>query len=99
MALWTRLPEAAMLLASCSADPPPMRAFVFRFQEIDLRFVGRRVRRLRRLYRTAEPAIDTPDWQVWLALDPQRAIAAAVRRNRVERPAASASTLSRATAG
>jgi hypothetical protein len=76
-----------------------MRAFAFRFQEIDLRFVGRRVRCLRQLYRTAEPAIDTPDWRAWLALDPQRAIAAAIRRNTTERLAASGPTLSTATAG
>ena len=76
---WIRSPEAARLLASCAAAPPPLRAFTFRFQELELRFVGRRARQLRRLYRTAEPEIDTPAWRQWLTLDPQRAIAAALR--------------------
>jgi hypothetical protein len=75
------LPEAAWLLASCAADPPPQRSFAYRFQEVEIRFVGRRVRRLHRLYKTAEPEIDSPAWREWLALDPQRAIVEAIRRS------------------
>ena len=86
MILWTRLPEATRLLASCAADPPPIRAFAYRFQEIEHRFVGRRVARLRRLYRAAEPAIDTRAWREWLRWDPQRAIRESVRRGLKARP-------------
>ena len=85
MTTWTRSPEAAHLLASCAADPPPLRAFACRFQEIEQRFVGRRVRRLRRIYLAAEPPIDTPDWRRWLALDPQRAILAILRKTAMSR--------------
>ena len=75
---WTDSKEAAALLASCAAVPPPRRLFVYRFQDIEFRFVGRRVQRLRRLYRRSEPPVDDPQWRAWLALDPQRAVARAV---------------------
>jgi hypothetical protein len=110
--IWTRSPEAARLLASCAADPPPLRSFACRFQEIEQRFVGRRVRSLRRIYLAAEPPIDTFAWRRWLALDPQRAILEAVlrktatgpgppRRPRpaIAPPATCMATLSTATAG
>ena len=79
MTCWTDSGEAAALLASCAARPPRQKLFVYRFQEIAARFVGRRVGRLRRLYRLAEPPLDSPAWREWLVLDPQRAIEAAVR--------------------
>ncbi|WP_129794231.1 hypothetical protein [Sphingosinicella sp. CPCC 101087] len=82
---------------------------VFRFQETQTRFVGWRVKRLRRLYRLAEPAIDTPEWRTWLAWDPYRAITEQIRlaRRGPARAAAAircrntalAPTLSTATAG
>jgi len=74
MTSWTEAPEAAALLASCATDPPRRRLVAYRFQETGPRFVGRRARALRRLYRLAEPPLDTPAWRAWLALDPQRAI-------------------------
>jgi hypothetical protein len=37
------------------------------------------VQALRRLYRLAEPPLDSPAWRAWLALDPQRAIEQAIR--------------------
>ena len=86
MTCWTALPEAAALLASCAARPPRQRLFVYRFQETASRFVGRRVGRLRRLYRLAEPLIDSPAWREWLVLDPQRAIEAAVRGGPARNP-------------
>ena len=77
---WIRSAEAAKLLDSCAAHPPPFRGFACRFQETEIRFIGKRAARLRRLYRMGEPPIDTPAWRQWLALDPQRAIAQAIRR-------------------
>ena len=71
---WTRLPEASALLASCAIRPPRRQVVVYRFQEIATRFVGRRVARLRRLYRRAEPPVDSLDWRSWLGLEPQAAI-------------------------
>ena len=79
MTPWTEAPEAAALLASCAADPPRRRLVAYRFQETGLRFVGHRAQALRRLYRLAEPPLDTPAWRAWLALDPQRAIEEAIR--------------------
>ena len=78
MTSWTETPEAAALLASCATDPPRRRLVAYRFQETGPRFVGRRARALRRLYRLAEPPLDSPAWRAWLALDPQRAIEAAI---------------------
>jgi hypothetical protein len=76
---WTEAPEAAGLLASCVANPPRRRLVLYRFQETGPRFVGRRMQALRRLYRLAEPPLDSPAWRAWLALDPQRAIEQAIR--------------------
>ena len=79
MTPWTEAPEAAGLLASCVANPPRRRLVLYRFQETGPRFVGRRVQALRRLYRLAEPALDSPAWRAWLVLDPQRVIEEAIR--------------------
>jgi hypothetical protein len=78
MTHWTEAPEAAALLASCVTNPPRRRLVAYRFQETGLKFVGRRMQTLRRLYRLAEPPLDSPAWRDWLALDPQRAIEAAM---------------------
>ena len=78
MTPWTRTPEVEALLRSCADRPPASRIFAFRFQETEARYVGRRVRQLRRLHRAAEPPLDSPEWRAWLALDPQRAIALAL---------------------
>ncbi|WP_162806746.1 hypothetical protein [Sphingosinicella terrae] len=75
---WTSSAEAARLLASCATSPPRRRLFVYRFEEVEPRFVGRRVRRLSRLYRAAQPRLDSEEWRTWLADDPQSAIARAV---------------------
>ena len=83
MTPWTEAPEAAVLLASCAADPPRRRLVVYRFQETGPRFVGGRVQALRRLYRLAEPPLDSPAWRAWLALDPQWAIEQAIRSHRL----------------
>ena len=80
MTSWTEAPEAAALLAACATDPPRRRLVVYRFQETGPRFVGRRARALRRLYRLAEPPLDSPAWRAWLALDPQRAIEQALEK-------------------
>ncbi|MGZ8281743.1 MAG: hypothetical protein ACXWUN_02180 [Allosphingosinicella sp.] len=86
MDLWIHSPEAASLLASCAARPPRRRLITFRFQETGMRFVGRRITRLRLLYRRSEPPLDSPEWRAWLELDPQTAIAQAVRASRPSRP-------------
>lgn len=80
MTPWTATPDAAALLGSCVANPPRQRLVVYRFQETGHKFVGRRAQALRRLYRLAEPPLDTPAWCAWLALDPQQAIDEAIRR-------------------
>lgn len=80
MTSWTEAPEAAALLASCATDPPRRRLVVYRFHETGPRFVGRRAQALRRLYRLAEPPLDSPAWRSWLALDPQRAIEQALEK-------------------
>ena len=72
------MPLARALLAACAADPPRRRTVRYRFGETGERFVGARVRQLRRLYRSAEPALDTPEWRRWLVYDVERAIADAV---------------------
>ena len=76
---WTAMPKAAAILASCAANPPRRQTFRYRFGETDTRYVGERVKRLRQLYRNAQPEIDTPAWREWLRLDPQTAIAEAVQ--------------------
>ena len=81
---WTCSPEAVTLLASCARWPPRRRLFVFRFGETAFRFIGRRVGRLRRLYRLAEPPVDTLAWREWLSLDPQQAIEQALARTETE---------------
>lgn len=81
MTSWICLPEAARLLASCAGSPPRCRLAVYRFKETELRFVGRRVRRLVRLYRAAQPPLDSADWRKWLRLDPQEAIRQAIGRH------------------
>ena len=79
MSSWTDLPEAAALLASLREHPPRQRLVVYRFQETGLRFTGRRVRRLARIYRMAQPQIDTPQWRDWLRTAPQQVIAQTLR--------------------
>lgn len=84
MTRWTTLPMARSILTDCAVSPPPTRVATYAFQETATLYTGERVKRLERIYRDAEPAIDTPEWREWLALTPQKAIAEAVgqyRRN------------------
>lgn len=78
--LWTQLPEAAVLLADCAARAPAKIVLAYRFGDTSAVFsrADRRVAALRRLYRRAEPPIDTPAWRAWLRLDEQAAIEAAI---------------------
>jgi hypothetical protein len=71
---WRAGAEAAALLAACAARPPALAVFAYRWGDCETRFVGRRVRRLRSLYRQAEPPADTPAWRAWLENDEQVAI-------------------------
>ena len=91
MPLWTESPQTQQLLAACAAQPPPRRVFVYRFGETEARYAGTRVRQLRQIYRAAEPAIDTPEWRAWLALDVERAIREAVTAAAKVAPACKAS--------
>ena len=75
---WTQSPLAAALLASCGRDPPRRRARRHRLGEVDTCYAGERVRALKRLYRIAEPRIDTPGWHAWLAVGVEDAIDAAI---------------------
>lgn len=77
---WTQTPEAAALLAACAAHPPPRRLRVYRFRETAAFYAGPRMKQLRRLYRQAEPPLDTPEWRAWLTLDPERMVAEAIAR-------------------
>ena len=79
--IWTQLPEAAALLASCAANPPATRVARYRFNETAEEYSAakdRRVRQLQHIYRAAEPRTDTPEWTAWLDMDVQRAIREAV---------------------
>ncbi len=88
MPAWTQSPLASALLASCAGQPPRRRAIRYRFGEVATVYAGERVRALKRLYRAAEPPLDTPAWQVWLTLDVEDAIDAAIAA--AARPAAAA---------
>jgi hypothetical protein len=86
--LWTRLPAAAALLASCASDPP--RSKVAPYEGLTRYhkrlFVGRRVRRLARIHRAeaerilalCDAAGDHAAFSAHCALDVQTAIADAV---------------------
>lgn len=76
--LWTSEPKAAAILASCALNPPATRVFSYRFGETQERYIGERVKRLRQLYKNAQPPVDTPEWSTWLTLTPQHAIGEAV---------------------
>jgi hypothetical protein len=76
--LWTNAPLAAAILATCARDPPVRRIITYRFAETATAYAGERARALRRLYRGAEPPLDTPAWRAWLAIDVERAIDAAI---------------------
>lgn len=86
--LWTQTREARAILASISADPPAQQTFGYRFNETETRYVGERVKRLRVLWRKAEPVVDSPEWQAWLDAEPGRVIAAAVASRSSNRKAA-----------
>ncbi len=77
-ASWTQSPLAIALLASCGRDLPVRRTVCYRFSDTASQYAGERVRALKRLYRAAEPPLDTPAWRAWLALDVERAIDAAI---------------------
>ena len=85
---WRAGAEAAALLAACAARPPALAVFVYRWGDCETRHVGRRVRRLRSLYRQAEPPVDTPAWRAWLENDEQVAIADAIAQSRARGRAA-----------
>jgi hypothetical protein len=71
---WRDGAEAAALLAACAVRPPVSAVFAYRWGDCEMRYVGRRVRRLRSLYRRAEPPVDTQAWRAWLDADEQEAI-------------------------
>lgn len=77
---WTSQDEAAALLADCAASPPRKVIRQYRFNETGEQFDRRdmRVRILCRLYRKAEPTIDTPEWREWLDMPVDKVIAEAV---------------------
>jgi hypothetical protein len=85
---WTSNPYAAAILAICGHDPPARRTIRYRFADTGTLYTGERVRALKRLYRAAEPPLDTPAWRAWLTLDVARAIDTAIDALRSRRSAA-----------
>ena len=85
---WTNAPIAAAILAACARDPPARRTIRYRFADTATAYSGERVRALKRLYRAAEPPLDTPAWRAWLTLDVERAIDSAIDEMRSRRSAA-----------
>lgn len=77
-AAWTDLPDAARALDSCRRNPPrrDMRTADGNGAFPKYRRDDGRVRKLRQIYKAAEPPIDTPAWREWLALDVDKAIEA-----------------------
>ena len=76
---WALTPEALALLASIRRDPPQrdLRTGTFERSYPPFR-VDARVKRLRALYRAAEPEVDSAEWVAWLKADEQAVIAAAL---------------------
>lgn len=67
---WTRSEEAQSLLASIRRDPPQRDLRTGTFERAYPPFrVDARVKRLRALYRAAEPEVDSPEWVEWLRAD------------------------------
>ncbi len=78
--MWTALPQAATLLADCRRRPPQRdhRTSTFEQPRPYYRADDPRLRKLRSIYRAAEPDAWTPEWSAWLRLDPQAAVREAV---------------------
>jgi hypothetical protein len=72
MSDWRFQSRARELLASCRDNPPLAQHITGRpewFEHTD-----ERVAELKRIWRSAEPAIDTIEWRAWVSLGPEEAI-------------------------
>lgn len=63
---WTTLPDAAALLASLAADPPPKRGFKYDFSDYDIRYSDSRVSKLRRIWKLEQERLyDAGQYALW----------------------------------
>lgn len=81
--MWHQSPPASRLIRDCVSSPPArdLRTGSFNRPTPYYRRDDARLRELERLYRAAEPAIDTPAWTLWLMLPPQRVVRQAIEQS------------------